>query len=316
MDEKNDYEQLNNVVVPHHKSGVTVGRFAAEGLLFLKDTDAKRRPVMCDMSQSFINVFPELIRLFLRHDGREAEIRGDNWKEYYLNVQDEGSGFNMDLHSSGKIPPVSLYFGSCWSLDDANVTAPLAKCNFHFPLPWLKRNAPEFINHFKTWCQILQPEQGTFGLSIVHSPFSRKMRTLDAWPYLARFSGLDRYTTFDWYAPEFHSGIRAVNWLTVLDNVWVDRLGGIETIRSGLYEEGQVHTYDGGIIVQASTHPQLGDINLSGVPEAYVAVDKLIAAHRFVDYPDTPNGLFKVPAPLDRHVTMLEWLRRFEPKAG
>ncbi|MEL6888575.1 MAG: type VI immunity family protein [Pseudomonadota bacterium] len=317
MDEINEYEKLNNLVVQSDRTQKTVLRYAATGQFLLINADHHRAGDMCDAAGAFLDVFGKVATRFRKANGREVTIKGDNWRDYYAGrrpEEDEYDSFFIDLLSDGDIPPVRFDLFAPYSIEGHRKRAPYGRCQFHFPLPWLKQNSDAFVEHLKGWCSLLKPEQGTFGIGFVSKPGMERKRIADAWPYLARFSGLDCVTLMDWSAPDYHVGLRAVNWLTVLDDTWVERLGGQDEIARHLHPEGQLHPYEGGLIVQACTHPQLGDINMHGVPEAYAAVDALIAPHRYVDYPDNPMHLLKVPPPLDAHVTTLGWLRRFEPK--
>ncbi|MEM8799290.1 MAG: type VI immunity family protein [Pseudomonadota bacterium] len=316
MDEKNEYQNLNEIPIPSQKTGKTIMHYAGKGQLYLIATDHSRSSEMCDMAEAFLSVFDRTVTQFRKANGREIRIQAGNWRTYFENrdpQQDDYGSFFIDLFAAGKIPPIRLEMFTPFDLSDPDLASTFGRCSFHFPLPWLKKNRAEFISHLQQWCSILKPEQGSFGIGLVCAPGMERNRTRDAWPYLSRFSGLDHPTMMDWSAPNYHAGIRAVNWLTVLDNTWIDRLGGMDEIAEGLHEEGRLHPYDGGVVIQACTHPQLGDINMHGVPEAYAAVDKLIAPHRYLDYPDKPMHLLKVPDPLDPHETTLEWLQRFEP---
>ncbi|PJI84355.1 uncharacterized protein DUF3396 [Yoonia maricola] len=315
MDEKNEYQNLNNIPVLSEKTGKEVLRYAGVGTLFLSNTDHRKAPAISDMADAYLSVFSRAVTRFRKANGRELPIVGDNWRHDFENAIPEDDytlSFNLDLFAEGVIPPFRLDVFAPYDLDNPNLKSKYGRCRFHMPLTWLKSNRSDFVAHLQQWCSHLKPEQGSFGIGLVSTPGMERQRTVEAWPSLARFSGLDHATNIDWSARKPHAGLRAVNWLTVLDDVWVETLGGRDAIAGALHPEGRVHDYRGGIIVQACTHPQMGDINMHGVPEAYVAVDKLIAPHRYVDYPDKPMHLFKVPPPLDPHVTTLGWLRRFE----
>lgn len=320
MDEKNDYEKLDAIPVPHHQTERPVGSFAATGHLMVPQTAEHFAPAMCDAAAAFIEAMSPSVSLFRKTNGREIGIKGDNWRDYYLSLdpgKDDLDSFALDVFAKGTIPVARFDgFGPFGTIQDRATNAPYGIVTFHFRLPRLKQDTEQFIARFASWCGILRPEQGTFGIGLVCKPGMERKRVVDYWPYLSRFSGLDQWTLMDWSAPEHHAGVRAVNWLTVLDDTWVERLGGLGAIGSGLHPEGRLHRYDGGVIVQACTHPQLGDVNMHGVPEAYAAVDALIAPHRYVDYPDKVMHLMKVPPPLEPHRATLDWLRRFEPKEG
>ena len=69
-----------------------------------------------------------------------------------------------------------------------------------------------------------------------------------------------------------------------------------------------VHTYEGGVVIQAGPHPEFGNANSNSNLEAYRAVEKLLTPLRFESY---DVGLFPVPSPRDSLTETLEWVRRF-----
>lgn len=315
MDEKNDYQDLNRIPIPSEVSGNVILRYAGVGHLYFSQTDHGRADDLCGMAAGYLSTFGRAVTRFRRANGREVPVKGDNWRSYFTDRRpaDDGYGsFFIDLFAEGEIPPFRLNLFAPFDLDDPTLTARFGRCAFHMPLTWLKSNRTTFVAQLLDWCSLAKPEQGSFGIGLVSRPGMERKRTVEAWPLLARFSGLDHPTALDWSASKPHAGLRAVNWLTILDDTWVERLGGMGRIADGLHPEGQLHPYPGGVVIQACKHPQMGDVNLVGPPEAYVAVDRMIAPHRYVDYPDKPMHLFKLPGPLDPHGTTLGWLRRFE----
>jgi hypothetical protein len=56
-------------------------------------------------------------------------------------------------------------------------------------------------------------------------------------------------------------GIKGVNWLTILNNQWLEAAGGLEAVKAHATEI-QVHDYRGGAILQAGKVPTYGDAGL------------------------------------------------------
>ena len=73
-----------------------------------------------------------------------------------------------------------------------------------------------------------------------------------------------------------------------------------------------LHDYAGGVVIRAGTHPQMGDINMGNIPEAYCAVSDALRPIRFEDYQQNPMDLIRVPRPLDAYEETMNWLRRFD----
>lgn len=102
-----------------------------------------------------------------------------------------------------------------------------------------------------------------------------------------------------------------INWLTVICNEMLEQLpnGALDTLPSSC----PVYQYDGGTVIQAGPHPQLGDTNRGVVLENYRSVEAVLSSLRFEDY---PVGILPVPAPRDSHAETLTWVRRFGGREG
>ena len=66
------------------------------------------------------------------------------------------------------------------------------------------------------------------------------------------------------------------------------------------------------VLIRAGTHPQMGDVNMGNIPEAYRTVSDALRPIRFEDYQQNPMDLIRVPRPLDAYEETLNWLHRFD----
>lgn len=117
-----------------------------------------------------------------------------------------------------------------------------------------------------------------------------------------------------------HRGLKGVDWLTILSDRWLERLGGLERVKAEMGEL-PVLDYDGGAILRAGSMPQLGD---NEHPEAnaaladYRRVAAIIEPVRIKDHP----GIHPRLSPSYRHEKRFgaqeyqAWLARFSPKGG
>ncbi len=98
-----------------------------------------------------------------------------------------------------------------------------------------------------------------------------------------------------------------VNWLTAIGDAMLAQLpaGALATLPASC----PVHNYEGGVIIQAGPHPQIGDTNRGFVPEDYRAVEAVLAPLRFEEY---GVGILSVPSPRDSLSETLRWVRRFD----
>ena len=127
------------------------------------------------------------------------------------------------------------------------------------------------------------------------------------YPFAARFPGLE---IDDPVALLFYleNGIKGVNWLTIVDDSLLERIGGRDEVRGSFNDSITVHEYGGGLIVQAGPVPQLGDLEKGFVPqryrEAYRVLKPLQAEH--------PDELIETPKGVDPLEFKDRWMKRFD----
>ena len=317
MDEKNEYFRLHGNAIGHQATNRPVLRFAGTGVLYHSQSGEDRLAPVMQAAEDFRATFPaEVTTFYDRGRGQLSPLKGDHWRTRSGYHRDEGQGVDgitvvlrgedkLALHDFAAYLPVTPEVG--------RMNLP-GNTFLSVPLPWIAEDPDRCIAKMLEWCRLLAPEQGSFGIGVV-AGFGTSVRNygVELWPWLARFSGLDVNTALRYDRREPHQALRAVNWLTILDDVWVGKLGGLARIEDALHPEGRIYPYEGGVILRACTHPQLGDINVAGAPEAYVRVDRLIRPFRYTGYSAAkPMENLKVPDPLDGHEATLDWVTRFE----
>jgi hypothetical protein len=102
-------------------------------------------------------------------------------------------------------------------------------------------------------------------------------------------------------------GIKGVNWLTLLSQPYIDRLGGVPAIRRAVGSGVTVHELPTGIAIQAGPAPEIGDVNRRNTLPLYQQVGRALASIRSTEHPPIfgPEGI------QDEDATE-EWLRRFD----
>jgi hypothetical protein len=105
------------------------------------------------------------------------------------------------------------------------------------------------------------------------------------------------------------SGIKGVNWLTVLSDRWIDKLGGLDYLRIRLNESHfYFYLFDGGLVIQAGPRPEMGDVAANFWPEQYVTLAKVLKPIQIANhYPMHFGGT----GGLDHQATMA-WINRFD----
>ncbi len=70
--------------------------------------------------------------------------------------------------------------------------------------------------------------------------------------------------------------IKGINWLTILGETWVTKLGGATALRARLSNEIAFHPYAGGVVIQAGDKPLFGDVNASEPMPRYEEVARAL----------------------------------------
>jgi hypothetical protein len=136
---------------------------------------------------------------------------------------------------------------------------------FSLPLEWaVGRPKGSFLALVLQACTALHALHGCAGFGLVVPPSEHgggKPMGFAA-PLAARFKGLEMGNpALD--ADEFGEAnvIKGVNWLTVVGDSFVERLGGREALTRDLGDGIVVHPYESGVVIQAGSLPGFGDVN-------------------------------------------------------
>ena len=185
----------------------------------------------------------------------------------------------------------------------------LSYFTFGVPLAWLVPHSLQgFVKLVLEVSEILRPEHGYAGFGIIdHVASSSNSDMAVVTGFAKRFSGLEIDD------PGSHSiylsntpAIKGVNWLTVLGQSWLDKLGGETAVIAELGEGPTLHPFDGGAIVQAGPRPLLGDRNQNEPMVAYRQVAKALKPIRsnYISSIASAYGFNKEQT--------TQWLQRFD----
>jgi Protein of unknown function (DUF3396) len=186
----------------------------------------------------------------------------------------------------------------------------LSYFRFGLPLAWVAAHKPAaFTELVLDICKLLEPSSGYAGLAVIpHVNADRPDRGFEvALGFAARFRGLeiDLPGSHAIYM-EQKDRIKGINWLTILDESWVAKLGGAEILRAQLGPDIRVHDYPKGIVIQAGSEPRFGDVHRQEPMPAYHEVALALAPIRI----DSVMSLSS-PFGFDR-ARSDSWLRRFD----
>jgi hypothetical protein len=158
-------------------------------------------------------------------------------------------------------------------MDCENNPESLSYLTIALPMDFLTERPAGFPELVLRWSQRLQPFHGYGGIGILtmNETARANEHEREVFGIAQRFPGLEVDYPMD-HTLWTRKGIKGGNWITVLSNPWVEKLGGVEKIRQGLAAEpvgmgqpgemGQlfrVDEYPGGAMILAGPIPEIGD---------------------------------------------------------
>ncbi|CAB3748700.1 MULTISPECIES: type VI immunity family protein [Burkholderia] len=115
--------------------------------------------------------------------------------------------------------------------------------------------------------------------------------------------------------PELRDGIKSVNWYTILNSSWLEKLGGRDALARAVQDEApnglSLLEYVNGVIVKAGDWPSLGWIEHDPQPAAYVAANRVLKPVRVPELRCLHMGSIVGEVRFD-NVSTDQWLRRFD----
>ena len=180
-----------------------------------------------------------------------------------------------------------------------------------FPLAFLEEQPSGFFQQFvHDWCKRLSPYHGYGGLGLIRSVYTGAARRAEplVYPLISRFPGLeiDMPHSHSLYCVE---GIKGINWLTMLSDTFLQKLGGKAALRAQLDDEFIFYDYPGGVMIQAGPFPQIGDMEQGNIPKLYQKLYRLVKSVQTDNY---NAGYIDTPGGVHAKEFALQWLHRFE----
>ncbi len=329
MDETNDYQNLDRMVVGARQTGKPLVRLGFTLQLYLRDghlreTRARVAAMLADFTRTARGNITHWqkdgasrlsplagrdVAALLAEEVARNDPKVDLWAPHVTDAQD---------------PP--RFQGMALMQYDNPRGRRVSRLELGIPATIVRNDPDALIRHILDWCAQLGPLHGSAGLGPIAGAGMVNRYPDEVWPLLARFSGLDFPAP---YLVGDGAHIRGVNWLTVLGDPILAAIGGAEALAgrinaawgrldpasrgaTGLPPGFEVRPFAGGALVRAGEHPQLGDVNIGGVPLTYRIVNAALRDLRFMDYPNRSNLLIRVPGPLDAHEETMRWLTRFD----
>lgn len=303
--------------------GFTVGRigFAIE-LYFQAGEVVARREALVAILRDYHECFDGQITHYLKvNASRSSRITSKAYLDHFSGkaaslspaAPFDGSVFGYPGGEIVEEPtPVSLSFSAAGP--DPLAPLGLSYMSAYFPASFIaSQGQAHLVEMTRRWAMALHAVHGCAGYSVLLEQGEFGAGGAAAlMPVLKRYPGLD-FSDPGMFLVESSdadaTSIKSINWLTVLGDDALMRLGGTDAVARQLGVTCPVHSWANGAIVQAGNIPRLGDRDRGIVLSDYRRVAQLVKPIRFSAY---KRGLFALGHGEDEREQTRQWLERFD----
>ena len=255
-------EDFGNLAIEREGGGVDAIVALSTRLFFKGGETAAARNRAIDATSKYCVDFEDYISHFITHEGTPLEFDKAKALTYFraqagLDDPDERSLFlsvvgypdgqprRQPLEIECRISAAMPYWTQFEIFSEWAATNSFESLGASYHLTLLQKVIE--------WASIVQPGHGTAGPSLQLDNTANHQRPgATIFPLLARFPGLDYDDGGSWIANAgLNNRIRSINWLTVIDDQFVKTLGGLDKLRTELGANCPLHTYNGGVVIQA-----------------------------------------------------------------
>ncbi|WP_105624316.1 type VI immunity family protein [Cronobacter malonaticus] len=295
---------------PEHHNALQVGLVA--WFYLDKGYTKENRARIAEAWQLYHNEFGEKLAWGYTNDPNKARgYRTISPKDMKINIANSyGDICHFYWGSNKGFRYVSDYLIECGSNAGwfENIHRSVTFFGFYLPVSQLKEKVYLERLLFQ-FCNILHPMHGFMGLGIQQCQEKERYQHLE-YEIGQEFLGVDiTNSKTDKHSRE---GIRSVNWHTFFNNDWLNKLGGIQYLRSALGNSSiEIIPYDAGVIIRAGEWPELGWVKDNPYPELYVKVNKVLKPIRAPELDSMGYGSIAGEIRFDRNSTA-RWLARFD----
>ncbi|MFK8028664.1 MAG: type VI immunity family protein [Gammaproteobacteria bacterium] len=312
VENKNDYAKFSPLLVsnskghPRMRVGVTLELWLLDGW-----TDEKRNASLTVL-QEYCELFEGQVDSYMINDDTQPRIMHNRFIDDFKNaLQDCNTKKNFSFVVNNSKERVPLHqVSTVLVASGRRKRKPLSRFRVQFDPAWVAKDPEAFVSLATSWCSTLRPVHGTVGLApIIWGGMDVDFPELYV-PFLKRFPGLDFNNAAFGLLAKTSRHIKAVNWLTVIDNQWVIELGGSDWLAKSFSDQVTLHDFGAGFLIQAGAEPQVGDMNSHIWPQEYIEVNRMLKPIRFEGYEQ--RGLFAVESPMEELDETMSWIRRFD----
>ena len=314
MDIMLDEQELSNILCVKDKDGRVALMIGLLVTVFFEGQGSREmRERVADVAQGYVDLVRDHLRWTVPPNARrEYPINSARTRlpREWLPSHPDGEYWSFDLHGGETAKAASGFhvhgFGSQY------IDTGLGFLHLSFPLLWFAGpDAGTFPDYVLKVCQKIRPLSGYAGIGVLESDdgYVQDKYQPIVREFAERFPGLEVEARVE-HTLHLRTGIKGVNWLTILGDRWLEEMGGLEHLRTLLDESFGLYPYDGGVVIQAGPKPQIGDAQANRWPQSYVKLAKVLKKIQVKDhYPFHFGGPGRM-----NHQASLAWLFRFDGK--
>jgi|SRR5579884_28704 len=318
---------VNTMISPEHLDAIAKGEcfvedrgrpilgFGLQALfLFTDGYTAERRSAIADCVEEF---------LIIAQPHLHWQIGSIGEKRIQKNLDtDKPIDIRQIFSELTEKHPCSFTYGSSDDFEGVSIyglsfiQVPSWEAKFHLSsltisLPLLSLNA-DYIGRFHRFASLLRVSQAYAGVGLIQSLANTGKYESLIYEVAQRFPAAEVFSpAMTTESLSLLHGMRSINWLTAAGNNFVEQLGGVEKIISGLSPQILVYSYEGGVMFQAGPKPELGNGEKGEVPRYYREVARALKGVRVEDFKyQFQQGTNGRPY-FDREATK-RWLARFD----
>ena len=243
---------------------------------------------------------PELRYVLIDGTGRYKKITPKTYEMLpYWAEENSPTRVSMGVHLDGGDTPESRSDSSFYFSEGGDGCLRMI-----VPFEFMLDNPKGYVELAVQMCKRLHFETGQAGFSLhLHYDYGSNGSHIRKLSH--RFLGLDIGKPSSWSDALIH-GIKTVNWLTLVGDRLLEKIGGRDGLREKLLTDIPVHDLDHGVIIQAGPKPTLGDVNAGDDISYYRRVSRVLEPIRV-----PPEALRRFSVVGGRNNTR-RWMARFD----
>ncbi|KQP68060.1 type VI immunity family protein [Methylobacterium sp. Leaf112] len=285
-------------------------------IYFLDGWTTQKRRQLLAVVEEYCDLFADRITHY--QTPGERQLRSFNVNEaveYYeeisKNEESEMYCFLKGVNAMDNDDP-SLWLLIAFGFERDNSQRHLSGVKIHVPPAFILDNPDRCVDLVRRWSERLGAVHGSGGLGVLTEPGRETVGKVLYYPLMQRYPALEYDNMGGYFSGTRFGGYevpRASNWLTLLGDANIARLGGEDAIRSQLTPELTLVPYAGGVLIRAGQAPVVDSNGIGGIPQAYRDAARIIKPIRFEGY---RRSIIEVPEEKDDLEETLKWVRRFD----